>query len=337
MSKSKKITIQDVAARAGVSGATVSYIISGRRGESSRISDITRKRVLEAANALGYTPNMTARNLRRQRTDRICMVIPSLTAPTSALNAQVVQDYAEKNGYFLVLSNAGTIERELQVFNALRQGLADGAIFHGARHLNAQHFRQLADLGIAVLVYGKAIDPQGFDVVNINEAEGQAQVVDYVIAKGYSRIAIMSDHSNLLEAERTSTYLRLLQQRGIMIDHRFVKTEARSRPDAFKLTQELLNQSETPDIVLCATDKIAVNVLTAARNADMRIPEDIAVLGIGNIPESEVTRPPLTTLGEKNRDYGQYIPLLFDRLAGKVGKQGIAHHIHWELIERGSV
>src|SRR5689334_9162763 len=113
--KPRSTTAQDVAKAAGVSQATVSYILSGRRGGAVRISEPTRERVLAAAAALEYVPNQTARGLRRQQTERICIVVPDLTAPTNPMIVRDIQRVAAAHDYTVVVTMAETVEQERTV------------------------------------------------------------------------------------------------------------------------------------------------------------------------------------------------------------------------------
>src|SRR5688500_10743070 len=111
----KPVTSHDVARRAGVSQATVSYVLSGRRSGEPRIKDETRQRVLEAAAELKYVPNQTARSLRRRRTERVCLLLSRLGVPYYDRLVADVQQAADAHGYVVIVTVGGSAARETHV------------------------------------------------------------------------------------------------------------------------------------------------------------------------------------------------------------------------------
>src|SRR5689334_20858577 len=125
-------TTKDVARLAGVSAATVSYVLNGRRQRSSTVSAETRQRVLDAVATLGYVPNQIGRNLRLQRTERISLILPRVGVPVNDVLIRDIQRVADQHGYTVMISVVDTPEREQHMLNQLKRRLADGAIIvHG--------------------------------------------------------------------------------------------------------------------------------------------------------------------------------------------------------------
>lgn len=331
----KKPTIRDVAALAGVSGATVSYILSGRGNQKSRISPETRQRVLASARQLGYTPNAAARNLRRQRTDRICLVTPTLS-PYNSLFIHKMQEAADQHGYFTITAVAGTENRELQIFNELRRGFVDGAVMIGTRFLDAEYFHQLAETGLALVVGRDEIAPDGFDIIRSNEAGASAEAVDHLLARGHTRIAIFADMSNLLQVQKVKRYLALLQERGIDIDHRHMRGDVLGRRAAYDVVRTIPQWNPQPTAILATSDRAAIGCVLGARDAGIRVPKELAIIGFGNIPETEITTPPLSTIGQPVIDFQPFADLLFSRLAAEEQLAGRTAELYQHLILRGS-
>ncbi len=331
----KKPTIRDVARRAGVSGATVSYILNGRGNQRSRISAATQARVLAAADELGYTPNAAARNLRRQRTDRICLVTPTLS-PYNSLFIHRLQEAADAKGYFTVTTVAGTEQREQQIFAELCRGFVDGAVLIGTRLLDGDHFQQLAARGLALVVGRDELAPKGFDVVQDNAAAAAAEAVDYLIQQGHTRIAIFGNLANVLQVQKIERYLGLLANRGLQVAGHCLRGDVVGRRAAYNLVRTIPQWEQPPTAILATSDRAAIGCVLGARDAEIRVPEDLAIVGFGNIPETEITTPPLSTIGQSVIDFRPYIDLLFSRLAAEQPLAGRVATTTLTLILRGS-
>lgn len=331
----KKPTIRDVAKHAGVSSATVSYILNGRGNQKSRISPQTQQRVLESARQLGYAPNVAARSLRRQRTDRICLVTPTLS-PFNSLFVGRMQEAVDAQGYFTVTAVAGTEEREVKIFNELRRGFVDGAVLIGTRVLNADHFRQLARGGLALVVARDELDPDGYDVIHSNEAGASAEAVDYLLAQGHARIAIFGDMSNILQVKKINRYRELLRARHVARPKAYLRGDATGRRAAYEIVQTLPEWTSPPTAILATSDRAAIGCVLGARDAGIRVPDELAIVGFGNIPESEITTPPLSTIGQPVIDFQPFADLLLSRLAAQEAPAGRTVELHQHLILRGS-
>jgi len=331
----KKPTIRDVAKEAGVSGATVSYILNGRGNQRSRISPETKARVLAAAHQLGYTANAAARNLRRQRTDRICLVTPTLS-PYNSLFIHRLQEAADAKGYFTVSAVAGTEQRERQIFNELRRGFVDGAVLIGTQFLDGDHFRQLAEGGLALVVGREEVEPDGFDVINNNEAGASAEAVAYLVQQGHRQIAVFGNLSNILQVQKVNRYLALLAEQGIQVDARHLRGDVLGRRVAYDLVRTIPTWVLPPTAILATSDRAAIGCILGARDAGIRVPEELAIIGFGNIPETEITTPPLSTIGQPVIDFRPYIDLLFSRLAAEKPVAGRVATTQQTLIHRGS-
>lgn len=338
MAKATKIsTAHDVALAAGVSKATVSYIVSGRRTGDARISDATRERVLTAVAELGYAPNQTARSLRRQRTERVCVVLPNFGVPSHDVIVQQLQLAADLHGYTVIVAVASTAERERQVLDQLRRRLADGAIFIGPGHIDAGDLGRLARANVAIVVMSNQLIGPEFDTVCSIDVEACREAVAYLLDRGHRRIAFLGHCADQgARQERFEGYRRGLAERGITVDERLNRGSGNSREQAYRDTAALLLLEARPEAIFAASDLAAISAIWAVRDAGLRVPEDVAVVGVGNIPEGEMTRPALTTVGPATLDFSSLADLLFSRLAGAAPAEGRVYRQRSTLIRRGS-
>lgn len=331
-------TMRDVARLARVSTATVSLILSGRQNGEARISPETRQRVLAAVAKLKYVPNQTARNLRRQRTDRVCLMVSRLGVPYYERLSNAVQDAAEARGYSLVIAVGGTPERERHVYEQLQRGLADGVVMVNPYSLQVGDVSRLARAGLAVVVLSNQLVGRDFDSVQTTESEACHRAMAYLIDKGHRRIAFLGSFSERLSHRiRCESYRRALAEHRIPVPASLIQDDAgSSREKAYRKTCGLLELPERPTAVLAASDIAAVSAIWAIRDAGLRVPEDVAVIGVGNIPEGGITRPPLTTVGPTASDWSHVTALLFSRLESSASIDGRVHLTPWTLIVRGS-
>jgi DNA-binding LacI/PurR family transcriptional regulator len=329
-------TIYDVARLAGVSQATVSYVISGRRNGKSRISAETRQRVEAAMDELGFFPNETARSLRRQRTNRICLIISRLGSPFADAMAADVERVAAEHGYSLVIAVGGSRDREQRVLDQLHRRLADGVIIESPG-VDAAAANRLSRSNVAVVVINNQIEPGAFDVVRSNEREACDQAMDYLLAHGHRRIGFLRHTSQVEEPDpRFEGYRAALAAHGLPCDEQLVRLGAESRRASYAAAVDLLRLPERPTAIFSSSDIGAISAIWAANELGWRVPEDVAVIGAGNTPESAITHPPLTTIGPAVMDFSDIADLLISRLEGRAPPEGRLLLRPWSLIPRSS-
>jgi DNA-binding LacI/PurR family transcriptional regulator len=136
---------------------------------------------------------------------------------------------------------------------------------------------------------------------------------------------------------RCDSYQRALTEHGLPASGMLIQDDAgSSREKAYHKTAALLGLSERPTAILAASDIAAVSAIWAIRDGGLRVPDDMAVIGVGNIPEGGITRPPLTTVGPTSCDWTPVTELLFSRVESRVPLEGRVHLSPWTFILRGS-
>ena len=337
VTRNKRVTAHDVARTAGVSQATVSYVLSGRSSGQARISERTRERVLGVVAELGYVPNQTARNLRRRRTERICLVAPSLGVPYFDLMAEHIQQAAGEHGYSVVIAVAGSALREQQILNQLRRGLADGVIFVAPSFVTAGDLTALARTKLAVVVLSNHIVGSELDIVRTTERESCHDAVGYLLDRGHRRIAFLGNCSGQsVREQRLAGYRAALLAAGIAPGPELELGTTNSRERAYRRTLQLLDLTAPPTAIFAASDMAALSAIAAVRDRGLRVPDEIAVIGVGNIPEGSIMQPALTTVGVQVLVFDHISELLFGRIAGEQHGAGRTVTEQWQLIRRAS-
>jgi LacI family transcriptional regulator len=331
-------TQRDIARRAAVSVATVSYVLSGRRDRSRPVSAETRERVLRAVHELGYLGNYAARSLRRQRSEVVCVVYRPPSSPWLETLFGQLHTSASQRGYAAITLPLAPGDPTEPVLRVLRAQYVDGAIFTPDYCIAEAEMRRLASGGLALVAFADDIVPQEFDTVRSRRAEACYSVMDHLIGRGHRRIAHLAHENELAQTSagvKYASYRQALARHGLPFDESLVITAADAREQAYAATTKLLQRPDRPTAIFSASDQAAIDAIWAARDLGFSVPGDVAVAGIGNTAEGASIRPALTTAGIRSLDFSPTIERLWARIDGKA-KTDTQLEQDWELIIRSS-
>jgi LacI family transcriptional regulator len=330
----------DVAHAAGVSVTTVSYVIGGRRGDhaAARISDETRRRVAHAVEAIGYRVNEPARNLRRNRTDRVVLLMDRLSSPYDQLLASELETSLDATGRSLSIMVCTSLERIEVALGMVRQGHADGAIVQSRIVKGWQSLmeRYAAD-HIPMVALSNVLQPRGFDVVSNDEEPAILAAIDSLVAKGHQRFGFLAHTVDPeLPDPRMVIARQRLREHDLHLPEEMIVTGARDRNMAFNAVQHMLLQPGAPTALISASDTGAISALWAAHSLQRTVPGDIAIIGCGNVAECLVTVPQLSSAGPARPDFSPVAGLLLDRLDNPRLTENRHLRMPWEYFPRGS-
>lgn len=335
----RRPTQRDIAERAGVSTATVSYVLSGRRGGAKPPPPETRERVLRAVAETGYQLDQAGRSLRRQRTDVVALMYPAPSSPWSDRLAEELQVAAAERGLAVVALPVITGASTAAILRILRQRYIDGAVLLHDCPLDGAELAALAAQGRSLVVFDDDLEPDGFDVVRQDRLTACRAAIERLVAAGHRRIAYLGhadDHGAPLADVKLRSYRDGLAAHGLAEDPGLVRAVADSRPDAYAAVRDLLRRPDPPTALLSATDRAAIDGIWAARDLGVTVPDRLAVIGIGNIPEGLMISPPLTSVGAPALDFSREVARLFERLDAPTPLPGVELTAPWELIARAS-
>ena len=188
----RRPTQRDIAERAGVSTATVSYVLSGRRGGAKTPPPETRERVLRAVAETGYQLDQAGRSLRRQRTDVVALIYPAPSSPWSDRLAEELQVAAAERGFAVVALPVITSASAAAILRILRQRYIDGAVLLPDCPLDGTELAALAVQGRSLVVFDDDLEPDGFDVVRQYRMSACRAGIERLIAAGHRRIAFLA-------------------------------------------------------------------------------------------------------------------------------------------------
>jgi LacI family transcriptional regulator len=317
-----RVTQADVAKKAGVSRFTVSCVVNNLSGGNVRISDETRQRVLEAVDQLGYIPDRNARSLRTRKTNTIAGIIPDITNPFYPTVERAIQTVAEANGYDLIVYNTdGRAEKELKSLRSAQQNMVDGAIVF-LFALDTAYLNELLDKNISVIYIDNPhsvtfqSDRAGYDVIGIDDVQAAKEGVTYLIDRGFRQIGILTGPIGPPRRRRMVGFQEALQARGLPVEDRFIAegcdyTEIGGQ----EAMRDLLSRPVLPQAIFTINDLMAMGAMIALREAGLRIPEDIAILGFDDIPAARLVSPALTTIRHNQELLGKTAAtMLIERL-----------------------
>ena len=312
-----------MARRAGVSQSTVSLVLSGK--SAGRISARTEAAVRQAADELGYRPNVAARALRTGTARTVGLVVTDVTHPFFGPVLRGAQVAAWRAGYAVALVDvANDPDRELASFEALRAGPVDGFLF----------FTVDPPASSGEYVVTLEVSPPGMSFVRFDTERGTELAVRHLLELGHTRIGHLGSE---LDAEtfrfRRETLLRVLGEAGLEPGP-FARAPFRF-DEAVGPALELLDAVERPTAIYCDDDLLAGGVYLAARERGLRIPEDVSVVGFDDLPFARVFEPPLTTIRiDPEALGGEAFELLAALMAGEAAPPGRILPV--ELVRRGS-
>jgi LacI family transcriptional regulator len=324
-------TIKDVARRAEVSLSTVSAVLNG----SAPTSSSTRLRVLAAVAELGYEPNSQARNLKRQRSHAIGLIVPDVLNPFFALVAEGIGDEARRRDYLLVLCSTDFDgEREASYARLLRARRLDGIVHLSGTGLPPSALYELASSARVVTVDERV---HGFAApfVGSDNRRGARAAAELALARGHTSFGIIAGPTGLWTAEqRLAGYREALAAAGIDPD-RVPTVRGDYRLESGRAAAATL-LAHDPTVILAANDLMAIGCLQHALGRGLRVPRDVSVVGYDDVPLATVVMPALTTVRQPAREMGRVAArLLLDEIEG--GEVPESVDLQPEVVERESL
>lgn len=325
------VTIRDVAERAGVSISTVSRVLN----DICAVKEDKRQRVLEAAEALGYTPNPAARSLLGKKTGGIGVVLPFVSAEFFSEFLTGLDQEAQGAGYFLVVSTSHRHTKEFDAAMLAMRHRVDGMIVM-APELGGDEPETVAKARGAVVFVNTYSMPDRVSAINFDNYGGGFAITKHLLDLGHRRIAIIKGPSSARDAQERARGFRDAISGADIDPGEVIEVDGEYTQEAgYHAALDLLGLEELPTAIIGANDYCAIGVLRALNEAGVRVPEQVAVTGFDGITSSQFARPALTTVHVPIREIGQEaVRTLVDLIDGR-GKESRSV-VPVEVLVRGS-
>jgi LacI family repressor for deo operon, udp, cdd, tsx, nupC, and nupG len=314
----KKVGIKDIAAEAGVSIATVSHALRN----PDRVADATRRKVLAAADRVGYTPNRLAASLRTARSGNIVVIIPDVT---DSFNSGIICDIekvAHSRGYSVLLGDTqGSAEREREFAALTLSRQADGIILMSHRLPFAAPAGKAGAARLPPMVNGcEFTGDRRVPLVAIDDARAARDATRHLLELGHRRIAVITgDIASTSSRERLRGFRRAMAQATATIDEQLVVEGAYALTAGERAAEALLLLKRRPTAIFCFSDDIALGCMYTLRQNGFDVPGDVSVIGFDDIPFARYSAPPLTTVAQPTAEIGAACAtLLLDQIEGKL-------------------
>ena len=329
------VTMMDIARDLRVSAVTVSKVLRNQ----GRISDATRKRVLEHAKKLNYQMNWVARSLVTRRTYTIGLLLPEFAHPFFAEIARSIAHTVRPHGYHVVISSfEEDPELEASEVDCLLARQVDGLIIASAQPLyRLEVFKRVQERKTPYVLIDRPIRGLRACFVGVdNHAIGRL-ATEHLIARGCSRIAHLRGPDIGIAAERLEGYRRTLAHNGLRSHPGHIVAAGHGDATGYEAMRELLKVLPIPDGVFCFNDPVAIGAMKAIVEAGLKLPHDIAVVGAGNVHYGDALAVPLTTVDQGTCRIGVLAAeLLVARIASKGPMRPKKILIPPRLVERES-
>jgi LacI family transcriptional regulator len=333
---SQRITLKTIARETGYSVTTVSRALAGY----DDVSATTREMIRAAAHELGYFPNHTARQLQKQRTDTIGLILPSIgprfADPYFSLILAGIGDGLAERGYDLLVSTRPPGPAEMEAYRNIVEGRrVDGLVVIRTRRQD-DRIAYLVEREFPFVAFGRTDLDIDYPYIDEDSESGIYELVTHLINLGHRDIAFIAAPQDLAFGYfRHKGYRRALTEAGIAYDPECVVTADLTRRGGEAAARELLARSPRPTAIVAANDLIALGALNVANELGLTVGRDVSIAGFDDIPTAEVVS--LTTLNQPIYEIGhQVIRMLMALIDGQplADRQVL---LEPELIVRGSV
>ncbi len=287
--------MKDIAKIVGVSESTVSRAINNKPG----VGEKSKEEILEVAKKYNYRPNQLARNLAKQSTNMLGLILPDISSLFYSEVAKGIQDVARENNYQLILCNTDCdSQEEKDYIEWMQNNKIAGIIFLG-KGLDNDEIIKLALSDYPLVLADRLIEELMIPSVIIDNNAGAYNATEHLINKGYEEIALINGPKKELRSQsRLQGYKKALVDFGIEFKSELVLNKELTRESGYQSFLELMEFENPPTAIFAANDLLAVGLVEAIKTGGYLIPDDIAVVGFEDTIVTSIINPSLTTVAQ---------------------------------------
>jgi len=337
MQNSRQVTIVDVAQAAGVSPGTVSRVLNKRDGDI-KISEATRRRVLEVAEKVGYQATPFAAALRTQQTGVLGAIVRDITDPFLALLLRHIQSKAHGQGYDLLVGYADfNVDTARRQFKFMLNHWFDGLVFLGNLSASDRSLLALNSKDAPLVAVACGLDQMPF-AVNVDDARGGRIALDYLYQLGHRRIAFMGYLEPAGVKERFRVFREYVKENNLTCPQEYERLlSSNTRRAAVQQLQALHDLPEPPTAILCSSDFLALATVNGALQRGWKIPEQLSIIGFDDIDMASLCTPALSTIRQPKYEIGMASVEKLLQKRGNHQHRGSLTIIETQLVMRDSI
>lgn len=305
MTEKKRVTLKDIARELGISVSTASRALNSYQG----ISEETIKLVKDYAEKHHYIPNSIAVNFRKNRTMTIGMIVPEVVHYYFSSIISGALHAAKKQGYRVLISQTDEkLENEIHACHNMLAGNVDGILISISNETEeVDHIQDFLDEGKAVVQFDKYSEKLKSPIVTSDDLESAYRAVTHLIEKGYRKIAHINGLANVRNSkDRLAGYHKALKEHELDFDPNWIPhCKDITEEEGFAFAKQLMESSNPPDAIFCITDSVALGAMNYLKQAKIKVPEEVGVMGFSNWKISEVMTPSLSTVEQHGFEVGK--------------------------------
>lgn len=300
-----RVTIKDVAEAAGVSPATVSRVFNGY----TDISDTTKKRIFDIAKEMNYLPNKAARSLSSKKQITLGLVLNDLEI--SRKNTMVMElltgvyNYTEEENIEFVFLATSTLKQSKKNFREFinEKGIS-GAVVQGLK-MNDPYYKEIEEANFPVVFIDMIASGNNVCNVSIDNELASFEAIQLLINKGHRNIGMINGRREAyVSVEREAGYIKALKKNDIQLNQEFVQYANFNEKISIEITKDLLSNHPEITALFCASDLMAIGAMKAISELNLRIPEDVSIIGFDDIILNEFLTPKLSSISQNMEKIG---------------------------------
>lgn len=304
MNKKKKTTIKDIANALNISTAAVSKALH----DDARISEKTKKAVKQVAKNLNYQPNHLASALRSGKSHLVGVIVPRTNSNFFSSVIQNIEEVLNKKGYNIIITQSNeSYKKECDSINTLLFTQVDGIIASMANETVAlDYFEKVKSKGIPLILFDRGENDLNVDYIGIDDYNSSHVIVEHLVAQNCKRIAHIGGFKRTrIYNNRIKGYIDALKKHQLPLEEELLIESSLTTEDGRKKMQQLLNLENRPDAVYVAGDYAALGALQVLNENNIKIPEEIALVGFGNEPFTDMVTPSITSIDQHSEEIGK--------------------------------
>ncbi len=329
------MNIIEIAKLAGVSKSTVSRYLN-----DGYVSEEASEKIKEVIEQTGFVPRRQAQAMRSQKTNLIGIIVPKISTETAARVIEGITNELSQVGYEVLIGNTNlSIEKEMDYLRVFKNQV-DGIIFM-ATQITPKHYELFDQLKIPIVVMAQKV--KDYPCVIHDDYHAAKEAIHYLVSKGHQSIGFIGvgEYDVAVGIERKKGYIDALNEHQIQIQEDYIRIGDFSHESGFNLTKQLMSVSNPPSAIFAVTDNLAIGCMEYLKENGYKIPEDVAVMGLGDIKIAAYMTPALTTIHYYFQTMGSQSANLLIKLiqSGKESSKNCESNFifKYRLMERDSV